>query len=98
MARTALKVGPKYQVTIPKHVREALGIRIGDLVEATVDRRGAMIRPVEVVLKKVNLKQQLRESEAAVKAGRVLGPFTTAGAAMKAVKAYARRAHRTVRR
>ncbi len=98
MATTALKVGPKYQVTIPKHVREALGIKIGDLVQASVDRRGAIIRPIEVVPKRVQLTRQLRESEAAVKAGRVLGPFTTAGAAMKAVKAYARRAHRTVRR
>jgi AbrB family looped-hinge helix DNA binding protein len=99
MATTALKVGPKYQVTIPKDVREALGIKVGDLVEATVDRRGAaIIRPVELIRKKVDLKRQLKESEAAVKAGRVLGPFKTAGAAMKAVRAYARRAQRTVRR
>jgi len=98
MATTALKVGPKYQVTIPKDVREALGIKVGDLVEAILDRRGAVIRPVEIVPKKVNLKKQLEESEAAVKEGRVLGPFKTAGAAMKAVKAYARRADRTIRR
>ena len=98
MATTALRVGPKYQVTIPKEVREALGIKVGDLVEATVDRRGAIIRPVEIVRKKVNLNKQLEESEAAVKEGRVLGPFKTAGATMKAVKAYARRADRTIRR
>jgi AbrB family looped-hinge helix DNA binding protein len=98
MATTALKVGPKYQVTIPKDVRDALGIKVGDLVEATLDRRGAVIRPVEIVHKKVDLKKQLQESEAAVKEGRVLGPYKTAGAAMKAAKAYARRAHRTVRR
>ena len=57
-----------------------------------------MIRPVILVPKKVNLKKQLEESEAAVKAGRVLGPFKSAGAAMKAVKAYARHPHRTVHR
>jgi len=98
MANTALKVGPKYQVTIPKDVREALGIKVGDLVEATIDRRGAIIRPVEVVPKKVDLKKQLQASETAVKEGRVLGPFKTAGATMKAVRAYARRTNRTVRR
>jgi hypothetical protein len=48
--------------------------------------------------KPVSLARQLEESEAEVKAGRVLGPFKTAGAAMNAVKAHARRADRTVRR
>lgn len=98
MATTAQKVGPKFQVTIPKQVRDALGIKAGDLVETSLGREGAVIRPVDLVPRKVDLKKQLEESEAAVKAGRVLGPFKTAGAAMKAVKAYARRTHRTVHR
>jgi len=98
MATTAQKLGPKYQVTIPKPVRDALGLKVGDLVETTISRAGAVIRPVVLVPKKLDLKKQLEESEAAVKAGRVLGPFKTAGAAMKAVNAYARRTHRTVHR
>ena len=73
-------------------------MKVGDLVETTISRDGAVIRPVILVPKKVNLMKQLEESEAAVKAGRVLGPFKSAGAAMKAVKAYARRSHRTVHR
>jgi len=73
-------------------------VKVGDLVETTISRDGAVIRPVILVPKKVNLMKQLEESEAAVKAGRVLGPFKSAGAAMKAVKAYARRSHRTVHR
>jgi AbrB family looped-hinge helix DNA binding protein len=93
----AQKVGPKYQVTIPKNVREALGLKVGDLVETTVSPEGAVIRPVVLARKTVTLKKQLAESEVAVKAGRVLGPFKTAGAAMKAAKAHARRTHRTVR-
>ena len=98
MATTAQKVGPKFQVTIPKRVRDALGIKAGDLVETSLGREGAVIRPVDLVPRKVDLKKQLEESAAAVKEGRVLGPFKTAGAAMKAVKAYARRTHRTVHR
>jgi len=90
MATAALKVGPKFQVTIPKDVRDALGIKVGDLVEATVDRRGALIRPVEVVRKKVDLKKRLEAAEADVKAGRTLGPFKTASAAMRALKQKAR--------
>jgi len=90
MATTALKVGPKYQVTIPKDVRDALGIKVGDLVEATVDRRGALIRPVEVVPKNVDIRKRLEAAEADVKAGRTLGPFKTASAAMRALKQKAR--------
>ena len=86
MATTALKVGPKYQVTIPKDVRDALGIKVGDLVEATIDRRGALIRPLEVVRKKVAIRKRIEAAEADVKAGRTLGPFKTARAAMQALK------------
>src|SRR5262249_37010159 len=40
MATAATKVGPKLQVTIPKNVREAVGLKVGDLVEASVGRDG----------------------------------------------------------
>src|SRR5262249_6409770 len=98
MATTATKGGQKFQVTIPKNVREAVGLKVGDLVEATVRRGGIVLRQKALIDKTVGLARQLEESEAAVRAGRVLGPFTSAGAAMKAVKACARRVHRTVRR
>ena len=40
MATAATKVGPKFQVTIPKNVRDAVGLKVGDLVEASVGREG----------------------------------------------------------
>ena len=89
MATAATKVGPKFQVTIPKNVRDGVGLKVGDLVEASVGRDGIVL---------LSLARYLEESEAAVRAGRVLGPFKSAGAAMKAVKARARRVDRTVRR
>jgi AbrB family looped-hinge helix DNA binding protein len=98
MATAATKVGPKFQVTIPKNVRDAVGLKVGDLVEASVGREGIVLRQKVLIDKPVSLARQLEESEAAVKAGRVLGPFKSAGAAMSAVKAHARRADRTVRR
>jgi hypothetical protein len=61
-------------------------------------RRNAGCAMKVLIGKPVSLARQLEESEAEVKAGRVLGPFKTAGAAMNAVKAHARRADRTVRR
>ena len=93
MAITRLK--PKYQVTIPKPVRDALGLKVGDLVETTITAAGAVIRPVLLVPKKVDLKKRFEAAERAVKEGRVLGPFTSASAAMRAVKRHATRARRS---
>lgn len=95
MATTAQKLGPKYQVTIPKAVRDALGLKVGDLVETTISRAGAVIRPVVLVPKKVDVKKRLAAAERAVKEGRVLGPFDSAAAVMRALKheARARRPH-----
>jgi AbrB family looped-hinge helix DNA binding protein len=98
MATTATKVGPKFQITIPKNVRDAVGLKMGDLVEASVGRDGIVLRQKVRIDEPVSLARQLEESEAAVRAGRFLGPFKSAGAAMKAVKARARRVDRTVRR
>lgn len=45
------KIGPKFQVTIPKAVRTVVGLSVGDLVEATVTKNGVLLRP-QVVLHK----------------------------------------------
>ena len=44
MASAATKVGPKFQVTIPKNVREAVSLKVGDLVEASVGLEGIVLR------------------------------------------------------
>jgi AbrB family looped-hinge helix DNA binding protein len=96
LATTAQKVGPKFQVTIPKKVRDALGIKAGDLVETSLTREGAaLIRPVVLVHRKVDLDKRFEAAEADVKAGRTVGPFKTARAAMNALnkRAHARRVH-----
>lgn len=94
MAATLTKVGPKYQVTIPKKVREAIGLNVGDIVETTVSRDGIIIRP-KAVVDRADLTKRFEAAERAVKEGRVLGPFTTASAAVRALKhrARARRSH-----
>lgn len=82
------KVGPKFQVTIPKVAREAIGLNVGDLLEATPTKNGVLLRPKTVVDKEIS--KRLEAAEAAAKAGRVLGPFTSAGAALRALKRHAR--------
>ncbi len=45
------KVGPKFQVTIPKVAREAIGFNVGDFVEATTTKDGVLLRPKVAVEK-----------------------------------------------
>jgi len=87
------KVGPKYQVTIPKAAREALGIKAGDLVEAKVQGHVVLLCPKVVVDKDPELEKQLEASEADVRAGRVLGPFDSARDTLRAVNVFKRRTH-----
>ena len=97
MAVSVQKVGPKGQVTLPKHVREALGLRTGELVETVLTPEGALTRPVELHPRKVDVKKRLEAAEADVRAGRTYGPFKTASATLRALKreerARARRPH-----
>ena len=101
MARTTAlaRLTGNHQISIPKPIRDALGLKLGDFFEVCAERGMVVMRPKSLEDKATlrQLRKDLEASKAAVKAGRVLGPFESAGAAMKAVKAYARRAHRAVR-
>jgi len=92
MALTRVK--PKFQVTIPETTRKAIGLKVGDFVDATPTKGGILLRP-QVVVDKVELEKRFEEAERAVKEGRVLGPFKTASAAMRALNQRARRARRS---
>jgi AbrB family looped-hinge helix DNA binding protein len=70
------KVGPKYQVTIPKAAREAVGLDVGDVVDAIPQENGILLRPKPVVEKHPVIEARLREAEADIKAGRVSKAFT----------------------
>jgi len=87
---TATKVGPKYQVVIPKAVREAVGLKPGDLVEAALGRGGIVLRPKVLVDR--GLEEALAEAEADVKAGRVSKPFTSVREFVRIAKQHGRRA------
>lgn len=82
-----------YQVVIPKPVRVALGLQSGDVFEATATRDGALLRPKVLTDRATFLKQlkkDIEASEAAVKVGRVLGPFDSARDAARALRDFAK--------
>jgi len=69
MALVAVK--NKYQVVIPRDVREAAGVEVGDLLEAKVEGGKITFTPKSVV------DRGIAESLADFAAGRSFGPFKT---------------------
>jgi AbrB family looped-hinge helix DNA binding protein len=87
MPAEVTKVGPKYQVTIPKEVRERLGLKVGDLVQARVGKGHTIIlQRKRLVDFDAELEEDLAAAEADYKEGRVLGPFETAEETVTALK------------
>jgi len=86
----ATRIGPKFQIVIPKQIREAARLRVGDYVEATLTRQGIVLRPKALVDR--GLERALSEALADVAAGRVSKPFSSARALVRALKRARRRA------
>ena len=62
----------KFQVVIPQALREQIGINVGDMLEAKVERGKITFTPKSVV------DRGIAESLADFEAGRSFGPFKTA--------------------
>ncbi|MGO9058127.1 MAG: AbrB/MazE/SpoVT family DNA-binding domain-containing protein [Candidatus Binataceae bacterium] len=86
MAIITTKVGPKYQVTIPRSVREALKLEAGDLLEVRVAGRDVLLKPKVLIDRDPELEQALAEAEEDIKAGRVYGPFDGAQEAVRGLR------------
>ena len=67
-----VKVRSKYQVLIPPHVREKVQIRVGDLLEASVERGKITFTPKSIVDREIAVA--LKE----IDEGKSYGPFTSA--------------------
>jgi AbrB family looped-hinge helix DNA binding protein len=67
-----VSVKSKYQVVIPRDVREAAGVEVGDLLEAKVEAGKITLTPKPAV------DHGVAESLADFAAGRSYGPFKTA--------------------
>ncbi len=85
------KIGPKYQVVIPKKIRQTLKLNVGDFVEATVGLRGVFLQPKIVVDRP--LEAALDEAMADIKAGRLSKRFKSARALTRDIQ----RRNRSVR-
>ena len=61
----------KYQVVIPQHVRDEIGVAIGDVFEAKAEKGKIVFEPKSIV------DRGIAESMEEFKAGRAFGPFAT---------------------
>jgi AbrB family looped-hinge helix DNA binding protein len=89
-ANTLVRVTGNFQISIPKPVRERLGISRGDLFEAAATKEGVLLRP-KVIADRAFLKelrQDIEASKADVAAGRMLGPFDNAQDFARAFSTY----------
>ena len=68
-----VKVKTKYQVTLPTGVRQRVGLKVGDLLEAKVERGKITLTPKAVI------SHGIAEGLEDIKNGRVYGPFSSAG-------------------
>lgn len=54
MSRSSLTtVSPKFQVCVPKPVRDAIGLKAGDLLEAAAERGVIVLRPKTLVDRRI---------------------------------------------
>ena len=74
-----VRVKTKYQVTLPTAVRERVGVNVGDVLEATVEKGKITLTP------KATIDRELLMSLADVKAGRVHGPFSSVDDMLKSL-------------
>jgi AbrB family looped-hinge helix DNA binding protein len=74
------KVGPKFEVVIPKELRRAAKLKVGDFLRAELRSNGILLKPavIEQVKFRNELERHLREAEQDRKRGLVYGPFESA--------------------
>ena len=78
-------VKTKYQIVIPRAIREQAGVDIGDLLEAKVEKGKITFAPKSV------LDRHLAEGLDDLKRGRTHGPYKSAKDAVAALEARAKK-------
>lgn len=77
---TIVTVKNKYQVVLPQSLREQVGIQVGDLLEAKVERGRITFTPKSLV------DRGIAESLDDFRQGRTYGPFAGAQEAVASMK------------
>jgi len=73
-------VKSKYQVAIPRRVREQLGVAVGDVQEARAEEGKIVFQPKSIV------DRAIAEGLEDIRKGRVYGPFRTVDEMLASLK------------
>ncbi|OGD31449.1 hypothetical protein A3C91_04120 [Candidatus Azambacteria bacterium RIFCSPHIGHO2_02_FULL_52_12] len=74
-----VRVKEKFQITVPAHLRTQLVLKVGDILEAEVKNGVLAFAP------KTLIDRELARGRADIKAGRFIGPFSSAQKVAKAL-------------
>ena len=92
MQTQLVRIKTKYQVTLPLSIQRAAKLRIGDLLEAKVEKGKVTLVPKRVVDKhKAFIDAHIAKGLADIEEGRGYGPFDTAEEAIAFLQASARK-------
>ena len=86
-ALSLVKVKTKYQVTLPTALREQVGVSVGDVLEAKVEKGKITFTPKSII------DRHIAESLQDIKQGRSCGPFDSAEAMIRSLHQDANRSH-----
>jgi len=88
----AVKIGPKHQITIPKEVFDSLDLEVGDFLETQIKGNAIVLIPKKLVPKDQEWfwtkewQEMEKEADEAIAKGEIVGPFSKASDAIKALK------------
>ena len=84
-----VKIKTKYQVTLPPTVREKIGLDVGDILEAKVERGKITLTPQALV------DRRIAEGLDDIRKGREHGPYSSVA---EALAAFRKRTRKTPKR
>lgn len=88
----AVKIGPKHQITIPREVFESMRLEVGDFLDTHVKDNAIVLVPKKLVPKyqewfwTKEWQEMEKEADEAIAKGEIIGPFSKASDAVKALK------------
>jgi len=89
---SAVRIGPKHQITIPREVFDSLHLEVGDFLETQIRGNAIVLVPKKLVPKDQEWfwtqewQKMEREADEAIDKGEVAGPFTKASDVIRALK------------
>ena len=88
----AVKIGPKHQITIPREVFDSMHLEVGDFLETHMKDNAIILVPKKLVPKdqewfwSKEWQEMEKEADKAIAKGEIIGPFSKASDAVKALK------------